>query len=81
MAARLLQLKVHGRCLQAGMPLAVRIFGRPAWSTSYGIWYSKESPRTKVFVVRFRSVQSTSAMKKGAAGVTLTGQGKVPGGV
>ena len=51
-AARLLQLKVRGRRLQAGMPLAVRVFDRTAWARSRGNWYSKESPLSELLTVR-----------------------------
>jgi hypothetical protein len=61
-AARLLQLKVRGRRLQAGMPLAVRLFDRTAWARSRGNWYSKESPLSELLTVRFRSVRSTSVI-------------------
>ena len=63
-AARLLQLKVRQRCLQAGIPLTVRIFDRPAWVMSRGSWYGKKSQRTELLVVRLRSSRSTQVIEK-----------------
>ena len=56
--------QVHGRCLQAGTPLTVRVFDRTAWAMSCGNWYCKESPRTKLFLVRLWSDMRVSRMKK-----------------